>query len=485
MSEKVRPKPAPLNSRSARQSLGSRHVAFALVVIVLVGCFVLGGSSRGDVASLIVLRPLVAVALTGGFLCLDADDLRGNRFILTFSAAIATLPLLFLVPLPPEIWTRLPGRELVADIDRTAGLGSLWRPLTLAPAATWNAFHASLVFVTVVVLGVHLRDRQRLWLLHVILVLGGCSVILGLMQTAGSPDGPLYFYQVTNNGAQVGLFANRNHHALLVAMMLPILWVLALPLLRAQPRERVLGLALIAYGIALLPLLLSIGSRGGLLCGAAALLSLPLLVRDGTSRPDRTAAPFVGRLRRRMPVLAACGLAIVGGLVVALTVSWGQGFALDRLLSQTVAKDLRWQMLPTIGAMAVRYWPVGSGVGTFEQAFRIDEPDALLGPEYVNHAHNDWLELLVTTGAMGLVMLAIASFALIVRVRQAWSAHRSTSNQVSAARLGIVLIGLAALASLGDYPLRVPSLTAVFAVAVIWAGCPFALRGPMTELEKT
>ena len=485
MSEKVLPKRAPFNNRVARQRLDSRQVAFALLVGVLVGCFVLGGSSRGDVASLIVLRPVVEVAFTGGILCLDADDLRGNRFILTFSAAFAALPLLFLVPLPPEIWTRLPGRELVADIDRTAGLGSLWRPLTLAPAATWNAFHASLVFVTVVVLGVHLRDDQRLLLLRAILVLGGFSVVLGLMQAAGSPDGPLYFYQVTNNGAQVGLFANRNHHALLVAMMLPMLWVLALPLLRAQPRERVLGMALIACGIALLPFLLLIGSRGGLLCGAAALLSLPLLVGVGSSRPDRTEAPFAGRHRRRMPALAACGLVIVGGLVVVFTVSWGQGFALDRLLSQTVAKDLRWQMLPTIGAMAVQYWPVGSGVGTFEQAFKIGEPDALLGPEYVNHAHNDWLELLVTTGALGLVMLAIAAFALIVRIRNVWSEHRPTSNEVSPPRLGIVLIGLAALASLGDYPLRVPSLAAVFAVAVIWAGCPFALRGPMTELEKT
>ena len=484
MAEKVQLARATLISPSVGRILKSQLVAFALLVIVLVGCFVLGGSARGDVASLIVLRPVVAVALTGGLLCLDAQDIRANRVLLAFSAAIAALPLLFLIPLPPEIWTRLPGRELVAEIDRAAGLGSLWRPLTLAPDATWNAFYAGLVFLTVVVLGVHLREGQRQLLLTAILALGGCSIAVGLLQAAGSPESPLYFYQVTNNGAQVGLFANRNHHALLVAMMLPMLWVVAVQLLRGGPRQRVLGLAAIASGVALLPLLLLIGSRGGLLCGAAALLSLPFLVGAGPPRPRHAATTVAERLRHRAPLLAAGGLATVGGVVLLLTVSWGQGFALDRLLSQAIAEDMRWRMLPTVAGMAVRYWPVGSGVGTFEKAFKVSEPDALLGPEYVNHAHNDWLELLVTTGVFGLVMLAIAAFALVAQGRRAWSGPGPTGNEVRRARLGIVLIGLAAFASLGDYPLRVPSLAAVFAVAVIWAGCPFALRGPMTEPEK-
>ena len=157
---------------------------------------------------------------------------------------------------------------------------------------------------------------------------------------------------------------------------------------------------------------------------------------------------------------------------------------MDRLMSRAIGEDLRWRMLPTVVGMIFQYWPFGSGVGSFEKAFKISEPDSLLGPEYVNHAHNDWLELLVTTGLLGLVMLVVAAFGLIVGVRRAWAAARPPGSAGDLLRLGCVLIGLAALGSVGDYPLRTPALAAFFAVAVLWAGCPLELTRPMSPLEK-
>ena len=457
---------------AAEISVDRHFVAHALLIIVITACFLLGGSARGDVESLVVLRPLVAVALTGGLLCLSGHDLKRHRFLLGFSASLAALPLVHLIPLPPGVWARLPGRELIAEIDRVAGLGAVWRPLTLAPEATWNAFYASLVPLAVIVLGVHLGQKQRQFLLPLVLALAACSVLVGLMQVRGPPDGALYFYRVTNNGVFVGMFANRNHQALLVAMMLPMLGVLAAPLTRGSPKQRVVGLSLVAGGVALLPVLLMIGSRMGLIVGVAAILVLPALVgtrpiilQKSKARPHQELPP---RYRR----IAAWALAVVGAGVAALTVSWGQGKALDRLLYRAVGSELRLQIIPTIKSMIVRYWPTGSGVGSFEKAYKINEPDALLGPEYVNHAHNDVLEVLVTTGAVGLVMFAVAAYAFVLAARRAWSAGGSQNSDRGLAKLGIVLIFLAALASFGDYPLRAPSLAAVFAVAVLWASCP-------------
>lgn len=460
-------------------------MAFVVLTILLTACFLLGGSARGDVASLMVLRPLVALGLAGGLLCLGAGEIKRNRHVLAFLVTVAGLPLLYLIPLPPEIWMRLPGRDLVADIDRAAQLGSLWRPLTLAPETTWNAFYASLVPLTVVVLGFHLREGHRQLLLPTLLVLGGCSVLLGLLQTAGPPDGPLYLYRVTNNGAQVGLFANRNHQALLMAMMLPMLGVLAARLSHGSPGQHVIGLCLVAAGVALLPLLLITGSRMGLIAGVAAILALPAIVGTRPIRLQRSGGAVAPPISRRLRLIAGCALVLVGATIVGLTVSWGQGLALDRLLSRAIGDDMRLRMLPTVGTMIVRYWPVGSGVGSFEKVYKVNEPDALLGPEYVNHAHNDWLETLATTGALGLVMIAIAAYALAARGRQAWSTRGSAGSEGQLVRLGFVLIGLAALASLGDYPLRVPSLAALFAVAVLWACCPFDSSRPMTDFEKT
>jgi hypothetical protein len=39
-------------------------------------------------------------------------------------------------------------------------------------------------------------------------------------------------------------------------------------------------------------------------------------------------------------------------------------------------------------------------------------------------------------------------------------------------RVGLIVILLGALASLSDYPLRVPALSAVAAVAALWASMP-------------
>lgn len=474
-----------LDSPRNNAAFDSHSVAFVALVIVLAGSFLLGGSARGDVASLMVLRPLVVAALVGGLICLSTHDVKHHRLVLAFSAAVAALPLIHLIPLPPEIWTRLPGRELIVDIDRSAELGYLWRPLTLAPEATWNAFYAALVPLTVIVLGVHLREGQRQRLLPILLALGGCSVLLGLMQVAGPPDGPLYLYRVTNNGALVGLFANRNHLALLVAMMLPMLAVLAARFGRGTEWQRVLGLCLVIAGVALLPLLLLIGSRMGLVAGVAAIVALPVVIRTRGNRIDGSEAIVSASTRRRFRLIAGCALALVCATVVVLTVSWGQGFALDRLLSRAIGEDMRLRMLPTLWTMIARYWPIGSGVGSFEKVYKVHEPDELLGPEYVNHAHNDWLELLVATGAFGLVMLAIAAYALVSRGKRAWSTRAKDSFDGHLVRLGYVLIGLAALGSLGDYPLRVPSLAALFAVAVLWAGCPSVPREALTELEKS
>lgn len=481
----VRVSVGPAGLNAAHFQSRSQLVAFSSLLIVLMSCFLLGGSARDDVASLMVLRPLLAAAVTIGTLCLTRCDVRNNRFILIFCAMVVVLPLVHLLPLPPEFWSRLPGRAVVAKIDAAADLGPQWRPLSLAPAATWNAFYASLVVPAVIVPGIHLREVHRQMLLPVLLALGTSSVLLGLLQAAGTPDSSLYLYRVTNNGAQVGLFANRNHQALLVAMMLPMLGVLSAQFIRGKPGERVLGLALVGWSVALLPVLLLIGSRGGLLVGILALAALPLLVGSGASRQARSVATASQVLRHRILLAGGVTFVIVCGIVVGLTVLWGQGVALDRLMSRAIGEDLRWRMIPAIVGMIVQYWPFGSGVGSFEKAFKISEPDSLLGPEYVNHAHNDWLELLATAGLFGLIMLVIAAFGLFVHARRAWATAGPPGSTGHLLRLGYVLIGLAALGSLGDYPLRTPALAALFAVAVLWAGCPLELTRPMSQLEKS
>lgn len=446
----------------AMKSRGSAE--FWVLSILLVACFALGGSARGEVASLMVLRPLAILALGFGLWRLEIARVKAHWFVCSMAAAIVALPALHLVPLPPGIWNQLPGRDLVAEIDLAAGLGAIWRPLSLVPDATRNALYAALVPLAVVVLGIQLGPEQRLRLVPLVLLMGGISALLGLMQILSDANGPLYFYEVTNNGAAVGLFANRNHQALLLAMLFPMLAYLG-----REQSPLVRMMALLA-GLVLIPLVLITGSRAGLLAAAIGLCAVPLIMAGGgkAESGDSKAEARIGRfaIRRRWLVPVVCVLTLI-----VLTVLLGRGTALERLLESSTQQEGRLQILPTLIAMGATYGILGAGMGSFERVFQVHEPDEWLDPAYWNHAHNDWLELVITGGAPALFLAIAAVAAWLICACRIVRSPDATFSLKQGARLGLAITLLVGLASALDYPLRVPSLSALFAMATLWAGC--------------
>ncbi len=448
-----------------RASAGS--VRFAALAGYLALTFLLGGGSSENIDSLVVLRPLAVLFCGVGLLGLTAAHWRQARPVLVMAGAIFALVLIHLIPLPPALWGALPGRQILREIDRVAGLGQVWRPLAMVPGAGWSSFFALFVPFAVVVNGLQLTREQQHRLLPVLLGLGLFSGLLGVLQVIGDPQGVLYFYRQTNNGAAVGLFANRNHQAILLACLFPMLPVFARTGQRLGNSVRVRGLVALGLVAALVPLVLVTGSRAGLILAVLGLVSCLVLYRG--EAPGRAIGSGRAAAPRRVLLLAAAAIA----LVAALTVWMQRGEALQRLLG-TGHLDDRWQMWPSVAAMAWKYFPVGSGIGSFVEVFQIDEPDALLTLSYVNHAHNDWLELLLVAGLPGMILLALAFLgyarATISAIRQ--DAGARAGRDVVFARLGAVLIALLALGSVGDYPLRTPSLSCVFAVALLWLMLP-------------
>ncbi len=478
--------------------------AFAVTCVLLLASFALGGSSRGDVPAVIVLRPIAIAALGLGVWRVRPAHIAAHRFLVAFAAVALAIPILHLVALPPSLWTNLPGHGLLADIDRGAGLGQLWRPLSIAPEATRNTLFAELVPLAVLVHGVQLTEREMFRLLPVLLVLGAISATVAVGQAVSGADIPLLFYSTSTDGSAVGLFANRNHQGLFMALMFPMLAsaaAIGLPAdsVRAGRSSRpgtlravFVPLLAAASGLCLIPLLLITGSRAGLMLGLAAILTIPLLVlrrapgRGWFNRPqsgERGPAPHRPPTRRGKPLttLLFLGLPVaVSGIVLTAAFLSGRTEALDRLRSSSIADDLRLRALPTMWSMVWHYWPTGSGFGTFEKAYFVAEPDGLLGAVYMNHAHNDWLEPVITAGfaALALIVAAVAAFGW--RTYRAVSARmqgpEDSSKSTQFVWLGLVVILLCALASLGDYPLRVPSLACVFVVAALWADCRLPLQ---------
>jgi O-antigen ligase len=104
-------------------------------------------------------------------------------------------------------------------------------------------------------------------------------------------------------------------------------------------------------------------------------------------------------------------------------------------------------------------WLLGSGIGSFRRLYPQYEDQAAVTTTFVNHAHNDYLEILLETGIPGLLTLLL--FLL-------WWAGRA----VRVARMRAIfpcawaaVIGSAALLlhSLVDYPLRTAALAAIMA----------------------
>ena len=469
---------------AAHRTMTASSGPFRAMCLLLVAAFLLGGGSRADITSLIVLRPLAVLILGYGLSRLELDHIRGNRFVFLMALAILALPALHLLPLPPAWWGTLPGRDLVTAIDRAAGLGQVWRPLSLAPDATLNALEAALVPFAVLVLGVQLDVRARQRLVGVVLILGGISAVLGLAQVLDGTNLSLYFYKVTNDGKAVGLFANRNHQALLLAALLPMLAVWGDSSEREgvseSGRQRAVAGKLfgVLAGLALLPLIMITGSRAGLLLAATALVLVGLLFRRGAWREpvagSRLSSNVILRVRAALPI--AIGLVCLG--VAALTAWFGRAAAWQRLFASAPGEDMRFLIVPTVWPQIRANFPFGTGIGSFERVYQVYEPDSLLEPTYMNHAHNDWLELILTGGLPALALLIVAIAAICLRTRRLFAMRHEQSGEMRLARLGMVLILLTAMASLGDYPLRVPSLACFFVVAVLWACCPLPKNQP-------
>ena len=450
-----------MSSTSRARKSGS--VQFWLLASFLVVVFLTGGTSRIDVLSLAILRPLSVIMCAAALLTLRRDHIRAGRWLLILLATLFGLAALHLVPLPPAFWQALPGREEIVAIDALAGLGDVWRPLTLTPLNGLHALASLFAPLAVVLLGLQLSVEERYRLLPLIIGLAALSGILGILQIIGSTDSPLYTYRITSPGWAVGLFANRNHGALLLAMLLPMLAVFAATPEGTQEKQVSRRMLAIAIAAVLFPIVLVSGSRAGLFLAVLGLVTVPLIYRR----------PRDGRVVRRGERRFLSGLAPLAALtaivtIATLTIVYSRAKSIDRLLEVSADEESRFDFWVVATKMMWQYFPFGSGAGSFVEAYQFAEPDALLNLTYLNRAHNDWLEVAVTFGLPGVALMALLLVVFVVRSVRVWSKGGGHRRSVQFARLATVMLVMMALASIPDYPLRTPIMMCLAALCGLW-----------------
>ncbi|QGY81319.1 O-antigen ligase family protein [Sphingorhabdus lacus] len=430
--------------------------AFLLLV------FFTGGSARPDVQSLVVLRPIAVLLCAVAVFTLTAEHVKSNKAIFSFLAALSAIIILHSIPFPNGLVILYSKAHIPANVLELASYGE-WIPFSAAPEMTSNTIFSFFVPVTVLALAVQLDREERFLLLYLLIGLALLSSIFAIFQAVAGYGSPFHLYRLTNEGAAVGLFANRNHQALLLSALFPMLMVFAYGANGGtKPRRWRLNFA-IAAGSITIPLLLITGSRTGLLLGFVCLASFPLFYK--LRIPGEVAVK--GKSIRGAVLRLTAALGAVG-LLVVVTVFASRAEAIKRIFTGNNGEDTRWAIWEHALHIAWNGFPIGSGSGSFARMYQLYEEDSGLTSSYVNQAHNDWLDVFLTLGVSGIVLATCMIF-WVLRLSYAAMRHSPRSSRDAIfARLGMIILFSAAIASFFDYPMRTPIFNAVGIIAYLW-----------------
>jgi O-antigen ligase len=109
-------------------------------------------------------------------------------------------------------------------------------------------------------------------------------------------------------------------------------------------------------------------------------------------------------------------------------------------------------------------WMTGTGSGTFSSAYALYEDPSLVTGVYVNHAHNEYLQIAVETGLAGCLLMAVTLILWGIASYRAWTTPDDGCRSLRRGASVSVLIIL--LHSLVDYPARTPALLVLGAALV-------------------
>ncbi len=380
------------------------------------------------------------------------------RWALTSLAVLAGVGVISLVPLPFETWLALPGRSAFAETaaalrDPSIGLDAL--PITMSPSVTLRALllvgSAASIFFAVLTF-----DRlQRTAFVGFLLALGVFQVLLGVAQIALG-GASIVTPEFAGHVRASGTFVNKNHFASLLAMLLPFavfaLLETAMRVRRDESDRKPLRLAfwVTVSGLLAAGIVLSM-SRAAY---AATLVALCLTAAAHVASTRRRASH-----RRRLMIIGAAGALAGIALLVSsdfLIRAVGDPAAVQSLSARTQMTEAGWR-----GALAL--FPLGSGLGSFAAVFPHFQPVQLQG--FVEHAHNEYVQVLFELGAGGLLFFGAAVLASWHLARRAWRSL-DTLGRGHAALLGALALALHAWL---DFPTRIPGVAFVFTSLVALA----------------
>ncbi len=398
---------------------------------------------------------------------------------------LAIWPVLFVVfvllqtlPLPHRIVALLaPIRFETATAPGHDYGASTWITLSVDPHETVLALTKFLAYFGSFVLAAFYFDSRkgRSSLIRALILLGIFEAAHGIVQYITGWQKIFGYTKQNDLWDATGTYINRNHLAGLLELIIPL--TLAMVFYSEDKRREgfangrvdgsILGRRSVFYFF--LAIIMGIGiifsrSRGGILAMA---FSVVLML-------------FVGRLAAWQK-----GWTVAVVLVFLCLVGYGLWIGLDPVLARFEQMGHR-DYIRTEGRLTIwentlelvhDYPLTGSGLGTFGTVFQRYQTSFVTN--YVDHAHNDYLELIAETGVVGTLLLWVPILYLFLRM--ILSFLRDKRRYRRAVLLGCIGSTFALLIhSVTDFNLQIPANALVFA-AVLGMGYKAAYVEPRAE----
>ena len=442
------------NGYSARARLVAIFVALALVLG--------GGGSPNPLTEVIVELCFVVVAMC--WLWLPGSKASGlgrpvDRLALVLALVPLLVPLVQLIPLPPPVWTALPGRGDEVAALSLIGEQHSWRAISMSPNRTVAGVLAIVPAAFCLVAVAQLDKHERRLVLATVAMMVVASAMLGALQLVAR-GARINFYEQFSRGWVTGFQANRNAEADVLLIGFMALIALAAPYLVGNRRRLLLNLnlrmyALLVGSVGLLLLLATVmtGSRAGttlILFACAAAFAIIIVERRRTAESNRP------------KTIVPIGFAVIAPVAVVFMAVSGNT-ALERVAGRF--SDLgseRTEIWQDTRFAIAKSWPVGVGIGGFEPAMLSAERLEVLDPEVPNRAHNDYLEIGLEAGVFGYLEIGLIVILCMTMAWRTWRDRRDVRGQIV---FGASVLLLIAFHSVVDYPLRSMAIACLAGVA--------------------
>jgi O-antigen ligase len=247
------------------------------------------------------------------------------------------------------------------------------------------------LFITFVIVMQNVKDWANLKrMLKILVVFGFILAVFAIIQKAAW-NGKLYWFrELTQGGTPFGPFVNRNHFAGFIGMLIPL--SLGFSLTRKRTEKKMLyGFMTVIMAVSLFFSL----SRGGIIAFIAGITLFSLLMIKSSVQSRKVWA--------------------IGFFLSVLT-AYLLYLGIDPVIERFYKTDIDGEARLIVWSATLNafkdFWFTGSGLGTFINIFPLYSPVETQRSIYA-HAHNDYLEFILETGIIG-VLLLIAFASLII-----------------------------------------------------------------------